>query len=1022
MATKKRTTKKPHHLGISRNGMHFTFSWKIGDKDYGEGQLLQWRINGMGKGKWYSIAIGKTATQKTLTSLTAAGFYPYTNRRLNWIEFRVRGRRKNFSETRKIKKKIVTTTYVNRWSPWETYTLPIAEPWQTGGISVEVDSSVNNRATFTWSENKSDTNNRPTASCNYQTTTVKNIWTTDGSKYGGYSGDVGGTSATFTEDSAALTGTSLTRFIRTRQRGASGSSAFRYAYHTYAMPHSPVVTYAKTAETDKGRNTTIRWSQSASAAYPVDTMTAQYAIETPESDMSCPSGASWNDALTMAWRANLNGCEFNSTTEVGQDKCMWVKVSAKHDNNVAYSEPYLVEKGKLKAPTLTSGTATSSTKIAVSATNNSEISGVWLEAYIKLASDPSRPVYLGKFTGDSAEFTVSDISGESTYQVGVMANNGSMKSDIVWTENSAISLPPSSVRAEATAADTVKLTWDWPWSAADQAVISWADHADAWESTEEPSSYTVDHKALSWSVGGLDEDKKYYFRVRLAKTSGDTAVYSNWSEIVSVNIASMPALPVLAVSNKVIVPGESISFSVGSTGAGDFYAEIAEKHGDAEYTPIIGGSASSSLTITMDQINELYTQMEKPDYCWTVGSEHAFCTRITGAGGQSTDWSDPVTVKVVYAPEIITLSASTKTVEIASEDENGTSLTESVQAITELPVSVTIQPAGGGLTFLIALKRYRDVFTMRPDEQKEQSYKDEIIAVRTAEPFTGAQTFSFDLSDLLGIMNDGGWFYFSVSASDVYGHTTVRKTDPFLVKWDQQPIAPGATLTFDTDRLAAKIAVTKPEGAADTDTVNIYRLSADKPVQVIEGGTYGVTYVDPYPAFGEPGGYRVVSVSKYGDYIAADSTVAWIDAKDEALDVEELAVDFDGYRVMLPFDIKLSNSWAKDFKRTTYLGGSVQGDWNPGVTRDLSAETTTLDVDIDDQQTQKLMRRLADHAGICHIRTPEGSSFAADVQVSEDRDCDTPGIVKFKLAINKVDPEGMEGMTLAEWETLEDGA
>ncbi len=61
-------------------------------------------------------------------------------------------------------------------------------------------------------------------------------------------------------------------------------------------------------------------------------------------------------------------------------------------------------------------------------------------------------------------------------------------------------------------------------------------------------------------------------------------------------------------------------------------------------------------------------------------------------------------------------------------------------------------------------------------------------------------------------------------------------------------------------------------------------------------------------------------------------------------------------------------------------------------------------------------RRLAMYPGICHIRTVDGSSFACDIQVSEDRNYDKDTIrADYSLTVTRVDPQEPEGMTYAEW-------
>ena len=123
-------------------------------------------------------------------------------------------------------------------------------------------------------------------------------------------------------------------------------------------------------------------------------------------------------------------------------------------------------------------------------------------------------------------------------------------------------------------------------------------------------------------------------------------------------------------------------------------------------------------------------------------------------------------------------------------------------------------------------------------------------------------------------------------------------------------------------------------------------------------------------------------------------------------------IDFGQNRVELPYNIRLQNSWEKDFKRTAYLGGHVAGDHNKAVLRNLNSDTVLVRGDDNDIAMQ--MRALARYAGLCHVRTPEGSSFTADVQVSETESYNTQKI-DYSLTIQKVDTVGFDGMTFAEW-------
>lgn len=111
----------------------------------------------------------------------------------------------------------------------------------------------------------------------------------------------------------------------------------------------------------------------------------------------------------------------------------------------------------------------------------------------------------------------------------------------------------------------------------------------------------------------------------------------------------------------------------------------------------------------------------------------------------------------------------------------------------------------------------------------------------------------------------------------------------------------------------------------------------------------------------------------------------------------------------------MNSSWSKDFIETKYLGGSVQGDWNPAISRTGSISATTIT--ITDQETIRKMRTLAAYAGACHVRTRDGSSYEADIQVSEDRDHDDfDKIATFALTVTRIDPEAIQGIPIEMWQ------
>ena len=102
------TTKKPTGLSIKRTNNALVIEWKLGDKDYGQGQTFQYRYPG---GGWTTIEVGTVKT-KTYIVLDPSAWFPYVAKICDKIYFRVRGRRRNFTENGK--------TYTSSVSEWAT--------------------------------------------------------------------------------------------------------------------------------------------------------------------------------------------------------------------------------------------------------------------------------------------------------------------------------------------------------------------------------------------------------------------------------------------------------------------------------------------------------------------------------------------------------------------------------------------------------------------------------------------------------------------------------------------------------------------------------------------------------------------------------------------------------------------------------------------------------------------------------------------------------------------------------------
>ena len=559
--------------------------------------------------------------------------------------------------------------------------------------------------------------------------------------------------------------------------------------------------------------------------------------------------------------------------------------------------------------------------------------------------------------------------GIRAYQ-GASASKPSMRSDNVFVTTGNVPLAPTNVAVNSTDKEGVaELSWEIPWTDAEGAEISWADHEDAWMSTDEPETYVIDHRATQWNVARLASGIEYWFCVRLKDSAN---VFSPYSDPVTLSFASAPGKPTLTSSAVAVQPGEAfqLAWTYETTDTTEQALAVIFDNG-VELARVENNSQRMSITPA-----------------WLFGSSHSLTVQTTSRSGYISEISDPVVINVAPAPAISPIASA-----ITSGITNG--------VLTDMPIVMEVTGAGEGGQTTVKIERLKDFFVERPDGSVTQGYDGETIF---AISYSGDGELTIEPEDLVGSFDDGGEYRMTATVQDSIGQKASSSLD-FIVDWDHQAEAPEATVTLNAD-LSATVAAVAPESYETGDTVDIYRLSADRPELIVKGGSFGTNYVDPYPA--SEGGYRFVDVTANGDYIN-DTGIAWIDV-DCDLVIKELIIDFDNKRLNLPYNLDISGNWEKDFKETTYLNGHVVGDWNAAVSRKASIGTAILR----NSDLLPLIRELSTYAGVCHVRTPDGSSYNADVQVSEHSSFESSKVA-INLTITRVDPEGFDGIEEANY-------
>ena len=662
-----------------------------------------------------------------------------------------------------------------------------------------------------------------------------------------------------------------------------------------------------------------------------------------------------------------------------------------------------------------------------------------------------------------ADYTYSTSDGVTTYTIGTIY----MSSGTEWS-GGAIASPPT-VALSNPDPGTILVEWDWAWAEAQSAELSWSTDKYAWESTEGPSTYVISNNhAGKWRIPNLDYDK-YYVRVRLIKSGDDYETYGLYSDednFIELT-AEAPPVPNLTIEPSVIAPGSEINCYwqyAAEDGSSQLQANIYEAYVDGsgnityDETPLAVTSVGQHLTIDTSQLLE-WTSANSPRY---------LAMETISSYGTKSEKSGIASVQIV-APLEVSLSLGTG---FSSTTEDDTTY----NWLTQFPFTVNVTGVDYDGSTSLYIRRTTSYLIERPDGDTSQGFEGETVFVATLENESSV-TVEADDQRIIGSFDDGVRYDMVLVSSDKYGQSA-SATATFTIDWDHKATLPSAEIIMDYvnsvayltpqqypemdfyisgDNVYVEAEEVDTEDIGDMafsfssdghliytyenayadfelsdgdlyvtsqalpgttgDVCDIYRLTADKPEIVFEGAAFGTTYVDPYPTLGKVGGYRFVYRTLYNDNRTGEGVPAWTDygwADGATLDLFDTIIDFDGYQLHIPFNLDISHKWEKDFTETKYLGGAIQGDWNPAVSHTLSVSTEVAVEYF--SETAQLLRILARYPGVCHIRTPDGSSFSANIEVGEDRgDKMIAQLAKFSLDITRVDQETPDGMTYTDW-------
>lgn len=1023
--------------------------------------------------------INKSERSVSFADINLEDFYPTVWQGdkcyIRWVKVWVRGQNAKYKKQKKVKNKKVDVWYDPKWSAWSMRVLHILPPPKP--VLGEITAGVNDFSkVFSWtvpqessyisdSTTRKNKDDQEVAEIFFDTrwesilvntakeTYSEDMWTDGQHNRTAGSMTPGETSSTYTitENPNNWGETySYTRYFRVKSQGPAGPSEWVMTSFVYSQAPAPKAPKSSTITKDDAGTPIVTIEddeQLEPLKFPVKYTILQSSVVTPITTLHVTSesggvtkgtvtispppdsDASWTEIKKVPGTGTISGRIDSFQPE---NKMVWTRVvRVDQGDNMAKGVATRCDNATypLSDPTgiSISDIQPSTGRITVVATNNSsDIAASVLAIHYRDSANPGVSKCVGIIPhGETSQTVNLNPWGDKSIDIGVEAVVGNylivpdsegngvsctfqtiyMKSNVVWHAD-ALPKPPTGLTLSRVKFGTIRATWTWSWLEADSTEISWADHEDAWESTSQPNTYTITNTNTGqWNISDLSVGE-WWVRVRFIKNEGDATTYGMYSEAKSIKVVSTPEIPFLTVTPDVITPDGAVTLTwvyTSEDGEGQSKVEIArdEDHSRILYT------ATTQTSVTLRQ----------KDIGWSDGETVNLSIKVTSDENIPSEWSKPAQFHVASLPK-------KPTVTLGTGFEAGKSVTVGDDTLVKdclvsTPFSFNISNVASTETVSVIIERAAGSMVERPDESEYPVYAGELAYL--GDDITGQTSYSITVNqkDLLNNLDDDHDYILRVKNVDRYGQSNQRAI-PFRVYWTHQAVIPSADVVISQTDYTATIYPKRPAtGYLNGDTVDIYRLSVDKPQLIFSGAQMTsppTAYIDPFPTIGEFGGYRIVYRTLNGDYRlrGASSNIAFTDyTEDDPYIIDEFLsiIDFGSDltdQVILRYDLSLSNSWKKDFTETRYLGGAIQGDWNPGVSRTGSIKgriSIEEDPFLEDPTTTiTALRRLAVWPGICHVRTPDGSAYYANVEVNEDREEKwTTRVASFTLNITRVD-------------------
>lgn len=558
---------------------------------------------------------------------------------------------------------------------------------------------------------------------------------------------------------------------------------------------------------------------------------------------------------------------------------------------------------------------------------------------------------------------------------------------------------------------SVRLGWKDSGTTGDRYLVEWSEDPSAWDNHAEVESSEEDGKpdasGNGWrTIGGLEPGKTYWFRVRRVESKAtDSYRQSGYACVgtgtnvyqVSCVVGTVPAAPTLGQVPSAAVVDEPLTLSwTHNSEDGSAQTAYELQVNDGSWKTVSTGTTSQMLTITPA------TQgfVDGSTLQWRVRTRGGL---DTGSASDWSPWSATGSVTVWAKP--------TATISVSS-------------VIEQLPVSIGVSAgstaAGNRPTrFWLSVIADEPYETVGPDGSSAWVAEGDAVWSGEAVPGDDGCTVagwevSLTVVDIRLV--SGATYVVSGGCYTAQGLVSEATPATFVADIGQTAVSGcDADVTFDRDTMSATIRPRCTDGPDGTllngVTLSVWRLGDDN---VLIGEWMAndgkAVCLDTHPNFGACT-YRVVATDTvtgaqgYSDVTidikSPGIVIQWDEGWGEPTSDSD-GVTFSGERLVLPYNVDVSEQWAKQSSLNQWAGRKDPVS-RYGTQRGRTATWSCVVSRYEGLDQVNAVRALAAYMGDVYVREPYGSGYWAHVDVSSLGIIHGERAVQVSLNVTKVE-------------------